>query len=101
MLRGIRGAITAEKNGKTEILDATRELIKKMLDENDVKTENIASILFSMTPDLNAEFPAAAARQMGLNLVPLFCVSEIAKPGALQKCIRVLIHVNTKRIFLK
>jgi chorismate mutase len=97
MLRGIRGAITAEKNGKKEILGATQELLRKMLDENQITSDQIASIIFSMTPDLNAEFPAAAARQMGLSLVPLFCVSEIAKPGGLQKCIRILIHMNTEK----
>lgn len=108
MLRGIRGAITAQKNEKKEILDATKELLEKIVRENQVDKKDIASIIFSMTPDLDAEFPAAAAREMGLKLTPLFCVSEIAKPGALSRCIRILMHINTdktpehiKHIYLK
>lgn len=97
MLRGIRGAITVEKNEKKEILKATRELLESLLEQNSVQSQDIASIFFSMTPDLNAEFPALAAREMGLDLVPLLCVSEIDKPGALKKCIRILIHVNTDK----
>jgi chorismate mutase len=97
ILRGVRGAITVEVNAKETIVSATKELIENMLSENKIQTEEIASIFFTTTPDLNADFPAQAARQLGMNLVPLLCAGEIAVPGALAKCIRILIHWNTNK----
>jgi len=97
MLRGIRGAITAKKNSKTEILSATIRLLAEMIRLNKLKAADIASIIFSATQDLNAEFPARAAREIGLNQVPLLCVTEIKVKKSLKKCIRILVHVNTNR----
>lgn len=107
-VRGIRGATTAVGNNTDDICEATRELLKEMIASNQVDTENIVSVLFSATPDLNSAFPARAAREIGWTKVPLFCHVEIDVPGAPQRCIRVLILVNTsleqdqvKHIYLK
>lgn len=96
-LRGIRGATTVVMNSKEEIVNATKELLSKMLEENKFQTEEIASIIFSVTDGLNAEFPAVAARELGWNDVPLLCVREIDVPGSLTNCIRILLHVNTEK----
>lgn len=93
--RGIRGATKVSANSRDEILAATSELLKAIVDANEIRTEDIVSIFLTATPDLDAEFPAYAARQMGWKQVPLMCAQEIAKPGAMDKLIRVLIHVNT------
>jgi chorismate mutase len=84
------------ENSAAEILQATRELLIKMAKANQIKPEQIAGIIFSATPDLNAAFPAAAARELGWTYVPLFDTVEIAVPGALPRCIRVLMLVNTE-----
>lgn len=97
MLRGIRGAITAKANTKAEILSATEKLLSEMVKENAIKTEDIASVIFTVSPDLNAEFPAKAARKNGWNDVPLLCASEINVPHGLKQCIRILIHLNTDK----
>ena len=96
-MRGIRGAITVKSNNRQAILDSTRKLLSAMIKENKIKVEQIASVIFSVTKDLNAEFPAAAARQIGWNDTPLLCTCEIAVPGSLKKCIRVLMHVNINK----
>ena len=97
-VRGIRGATSARADTRDEILDATRELVGEILRVNRiVEFDEIVSILFTTTPDLTAAFPAEAAREMGMNLVPLLCASEIAVPGRLPRCVRVLIHLNTER----
>jgi chorismate mutase len=93
--RGIRGAITASDNTKEAILAATRELLTKIVEVNGVVPEDIASIFFTTTADLDAEYPALAARQLGWLDVALLCSHEMAVPGALTLCIRVLIHWNT------
>lgn len=95
--RGIRGATTVEHNDRAEILSATTELLQLMVRQNDLHTEDIASAIFSLTEDLDAEFPAVAARTLGWTEVPLMCMREIPVPGSLGKCIRVLLHVNTTR----
>lgn len=95
--RGIRGATTAENNDREEILSATTELLQLMIHHNDLHTEDIASAIFSLTEDLDAEFPAVAARMLGWAEVPLMCTREIPVPGSLSKCIRILLHVNTTR----
>ncbi len=95
--RGIRGATTVENNDSEEILVATTELLKLMVQENKVRTEDIASASFTLTDDLDAVFPALAARQIGWNEVPLICMREIPVPNSLDKCIRVLLLVNTTR----
>ena len=97
MCRGIRGATTAESNTKENILAATTELLKEVVEGNNVDKNDVAALFFTTSPDLNAEFPAVAARQMGFVLVPLLCGHEMAVPDALGKCIRILILVNTEK----
>jgi chorismate mutase len=97
MVRAVRGATTVTENCEKEILDATGVLLEKMLEKNGIKESDIISIIFSMTPDLNAAFPAVAARRMGLDKAALLCVHEIDVPGSLRKCIRILIHFNSDR----
>ncbi|HLH63308.1 MAG TPA: chorismate mutase [Ktedonobacteraceae bacterium] len=95
--RGIRGATTVERNEREEILQATTELLQLMVRQNDLREEDIASAIFTVTGDLDAEFPAAAARELGWEEVALMCMREIPVPGSLKKCIRVLLHINTTR----
>ncbi len=96
-LRGIRGATIVEANTSPALLGATTELLREMMWANQVDPANIASIFFSVTPDLNAEFPAKAARDLELTNTALFCLNEIPVPGALGSCLRILIHVNTDK----
>lgn len=96
-IRGIRGAITVENNCKEEILSHTEELLSALLQANAIQHEDMASIFFSVTTDLDAEFPALAARKLGLNDTPLLCLTEIPVPGSLKKCIRILIHLNSSK----
>ncbi len=96
-VRGVRGAVTVERNDAAEILDATEKLLRAMIARNDIATEDIASALFTVTPDLTAVFPAAAARRMGWVLVPLLNFTEIGVPGGLGFCIRAMLHVNTAK----
>jgi chorismate mutase len=96
-VRGIRGAITVNNNTEAEILTATKELMQELISTNDLQRENIASITFSMTSDLDAVFPPVAVREMGWTTVPLFCTRELKIEGALRKCIRILIHYNTEK----
>ncbi len=95
--RGIRGATTVTENNRAEILSATTELLQLIIRQNDLRNEDIVSAIFSLTEDLDAEFPAVAARTLGWTEVPLLCTREIPVPGGLSKCIRVLLHVNTAR----
>jgi chorismate mutase len=95
--RGIRGATTVEHNDRTEILTATTELLQLLVERNELHTEDVASAIFSVTDDLDAAFPALAARTMGWTEVAMLCTREIPVPGSLRKCIRVLLHVNTTR----
>lgn len=95
--RGIRGATTVTDNGKEAILAATKELLTSILEANQVDPADIASAFFTTTTDLNAEFPAAAARQMQWDNVPLLCGHEMNVPNALGMCLRVLLHVNTEK----
>jgi chorismate mutase len=97
MVRGIRGATTVSEDTAPAILEATEELVREIVASNAFDAEDVASALFTVTPDLRAEFPAAAARRMGWTMVPLLNFTEIGVPGRLQRCIRVLIHVNTER----
>jgi chorismate mutase len=95
--RGIRGATTVERNDREEILAATTELLQLLVLHNELQTEDIASVIFTVTDDLNAEFPAVAARDLGWTETALMCARELPVPGSLDKCIRVLLHVNTER----
>ena len=96
--RGIRGATTVEANTREAILEGTRELLLQIIEANDLQADDVASALFTTTPDLNAEFPALAARALGWHDVALMCGHEMATPGALRACIRVLIHWNTPKL---
>src|SRR5690606_25042080 len=96
-VRGLRGATTAIANTPEAISAATQELVQALLAENQIDPEDIASIIFTVSSDLNAQFPALAAREMGLHQVPLLCAQEIDVPGSQSRCIRVLMHVNTHR----
>ncbi len=96
-MRGIRGATTVESNTKEEIIARSKELLEVLLEKNRIKVDDIASAIFSVTEDVNAEFPAVAARHLGWLHTPLFCTREIQVPGGLQSCIRVLLHVNSDR----
>jgi len=95
--RGIRGATSVERNESEEILAATKELLQLMVERNDLAIEDIASAIFTVTEDLDAAFPATAARAMGWTEVPLLDAREIPVPYSLGKCIRVMLHVNTTR----
>jgi chorismate mutase len=91
-LVALRGANTVTENTAEAILDATDALMREMLARNELGAEDLVSCIFTLTPDLDAEFPAVAAREMGLSTVPLLCAREIPVPGALPQVIRVLIH---------
>jgi chorismate mutase len=91
-LIALRGANTVTENDAGAILDATDELMRALLKRNTLGAEDLVSCIFTLTPDLDAQFPAVAARAMGLSSVPLLCAREIPVPGALPKVIRVLIH---------
>lgn len=91
----VRGAITITADEPEQILSASRELLEEIFKVNRITPEQIVSIIFSVTPDIHSEFPAVAARTMGLTDTPLFCVQELAKPTALPLCIRALIHFYT------
>jgi chorismate mutase len=95
LCRGVRGATTADANTRDDILAATRQLLALMIRINGIEPPNVASAIFSLTRDLDAEFPALAARQLGWLDVPLLCTYEVDVPGSLRRCLRVLIHWNT------
>ena len=106
--RGVRGATTADENSREAILQATRQLLALMIRQNAIEAADVGSVIFSTTVDLNAEFPALAARQLGWLDVPLLCTNEIDVPGSLRQCVRILINWNTplaqtdvKHIYLK
>ena len=95
MMRGIRGATAVERDTPAEILAATAELLRELLTRNGITDHGrIVSAFFTTTPDLTSCFPAEAARELGMGTVPLLCASEIAVPGSLPRCVRVLLHVD-------
>src|SRR5256884_7632228 len=96
-VRAVRGATQVDHDDRNQILEASAELVSAVLDRNELSADDIISILFTTTPDLTAEFPAYAARLLGLTDVPLMCASEIAVPGALPRTLRLLAHVDTPR----
>ena len=95
--RGIRGATTVESNTKEAIVAGTKELLHELIEANDIQQEQVATVIFTTTRDLNAEFPAVAARQIGWTDVALLCSHEMDVPDALPSCIRILLLVNTER----
>lgn len=97
MMRGVRGAITVEENTTEAMLEATEEVLRTMIELNEIEEEFVASILFTTSPDLTACYPAKAARNMGWRRVALMGFQEIEVPDGMQMCIRVLIHWNTAR----
>jgi chorismate mutase len=97
LCRGVRGATTVEANTREAILEETTKLLALMIRFNEIESTDVASVVFTLTTDLNAEFPALAARQLGWLDVPLLCTNEINVVGGLQKCVRILIHWNTDR----
>lgn len=97
MMRGARGAITVEANTPEAILEATETLLRAMIEANGIEEEAVASVFFTATPDVNATFPAEAARNMGWVRAPLLCFQEMAVPTGLASCIRVLLQWNTSR----
>ena len=92
VLRAVRGAITVEEDTAEAIHDATVEMLGAVLERNAIAPEDLISIIFTATHDLSAEFPAVAARAMGLSEVPLLCAMEIPVAGAMPRCIRVMVH---------
>lgn len=92
----VRGATSVKNDTPAEILQATEELLITIFRENGIRREDTVSIIFTVTPDITSEFPAVAARKIGLTDTPLICAQEIAKPGSLPLCIRVLVHFYTK-----
>jgi chorismate mutase len=108
MLRGVRGATTAEANTREAILAATRELLCLMIEANHIQPEDVASAIFTTTVDLNADYPALAARALGWHDAALLCMHEMKVPHGLPQCIRILLHWNTevsaqdvKHVYLK
>lgn len=96
-VRGVRGATVADINSKEAIIAETKILLSTMVDSNGMDYDDIASAFFSVTTDLDAEFPAIAARELGMSDVPLLCLNEINVPGSLGRCIRILLHWNTDK----
>ena len=96
-VRALRGAITVEADSKAAITNAASELLTRLLETNGIGPDDIVSIVFTATPDLTAEFPAAGARSAGLAAVPVLSATEVAVPGALARCVRVLVHFHSER----
>ena len=96
-VRAVRGAIQVEANDRDIIREASAELVQAVLDRNDIDPEDMISVLFTVTLDLDTEFPAVGARQVGLTQVPLMCATEIPVPGALARVIRLMAHIETSK----
>ena len=97
MVRAIRGAVQVSANERDAILEGTAELVGAVMSRNDLTTDDVISVLFTVTPDLTAEFPALAARKIGFHDVPLICATEIPVPGAMPRVVRLLAHEETAR----
>ena len=96
-VRAIRGATQVDADDREQVLEATRELVNAVLKRNDLAHDDVISILFTATPDLRSEFPALAARELGMGDVPLICATEIGVPHALPRVLRLMAHVETER----
>ncbi len=96
-LRALRGAILCREDSKEEMTERTAQLLREMIERNDISTEDIVDIIFTATDDLHSEFPAAAARHIGLTHVPLLCARELDIKDSTGKCIRVLMHFYTRK----
>ena len=95
--RGVRGATTVEENTPEAIVQGTHELLTSLIQDNGIRQEDVASAIFTTTPDLNAAFPAQAARNMGWHNVAMICGHEMNVPSSLHRCIRILLHWNTEK----
>lgn len=95
LVRGLRGATTCPDDTPEAIRDATQELLRMMMERNELEHDDVISLLFTTSPDLHSAFPAAGARGIGFGDVPLICASEIDVPGAMARCVRILMHVYT------
>ncbi|MEH7377916.1 MULTISPECIES: chorismate mutase [Bacillaceae] len=96
MIRGMRGAITVNQNTEEAIITATEELLEKIIEENHIQPELVASVFISTTEDINAVFPAKALRKFeGWTYVPVMCMQEMPVPDSLKMCVRIMMHVNT------
>ncbi len=96
-VRALRGAITLEQDSREQVIDQTARLVQEMLERNDVAHSDLISIVFTATDDIRSEFPAAAARQIGISDVPLLCARELGIEGSVALCIRVLMHFHTEK----
>src|ERR1700759_546339 len=96
-VRAVRGAIQVDSADRDAILEATAELAAEVMSRNDLTPDDVISVLFTVTPDLTAEFPALAARKIGFHEVPLMCATEIPVPGAMRRVARLMAHVETDR----
>lgn len=96
-VRGLRGATTVAEDTSEEVMQATAELLRAMMERNGVTRDDLVTIIFTATPDITADFPAAAARSIGLSDVPLLCACEINVRGAIPRVIRVLMHIYTEK----
>jgi chorismate mutase len=96
-VRAVRGATQIDADDRDQILEATTELVSEVMARNELSTEDVISVIFTVTPDLTAEFPALAARKLGFHEVPLLCATEIGVPGALPRVIRLMAHIATDR----
>lgn len=96
-VRAIRGATQLERDDREHLFERTAELVRGVLAANELDTDALISILFTCTPDLRSDFPATAAREMGMGAVPLMCAVEIDVPGALPRVVRLMAHANLER----
>lgn len=95
--RGIRGATTVGTDTVEDIVSSAKDLLREMIEANGIQTEKVASVIFTTTSDLNAAFPAVAARQLGWTDVALLCCKEMDVPGSLPRCLRILVLYNTEK----
>ncbi len=96
-VRAVRGAVQVSGNDRAEILAGTAELVTEVMNRNQLSTDDVISVVFTATPDLNAEFPALAARKLGFQEVPLLCAAEIDVPGAMPHVVRLMMHIETAK----
>jgi chorismate mutase len=96
-VRAVRGAVQVDADDRDAILEGTTELVNEVMTRNELTTDDVISVLFTCTPDLTAEFPALAARKIGFHDVPLMCATEINRPGAMPRVIRLMAHIETSR----
>jgi chorismate mutase len=94
-VRAVRGATQVDGNDRDQVIEATAELVREVLARNDIATDDLISVIFTATPDLTAEFPAYAARAIGITDVPFLCATEIDVPGAMPHVVRLLAHVDS------